>query len=264
MADRDRMLRKACKTKDEGHWSSYKKLRNSCNNKLRYANSAFQKDLIQQNATNPKKFWNIIKSIFPTKTKMISTSTNANNDQNKANIFSKYFTNTVRCIKENAILLTDFVWRYPATVILRTSHDFKVQCISNVFILNELKQLRRTKANGADNLRPGMLKDCREHISQPLCHILNLSVKTARFPALWKVAKKIFCQRKDVEAIEGALAQDLEEIARVFYQNELGRDFHYTTMQFGTLSENFNITYKKASNRKIELMKSLDGKNIFL
>jgi hypothetical protein len=36
-----------------------------------------------------------------------------------------------------------------------------------------------------------MLKDCREHISQPLCHILNLSVKTARFPALWKVAKVV-------------------------------------------------------------------------
>jgi hypothetical protein len=36
-----------------------------------------------------------------------------------------------------------------------------------------------------------MLKDCREHISQPLCHIHNLSDKTARFPALWKVAKVV-------------------------------------------------------------------------
>ena len=97
----------------------------------------------------------------------------------------------MRCVKENAILLTDFVWRYLATVIPQTSHVFKMQCISNVFILNELKQLRRTKATGADNLPPGMLKDCREHISQPLCHILNLSVKTARFPALWKVAKVV-------------------------------------------------------------------------
>jgi hypothetical protein len=156
-----------------------------------------------------------------------------------------------------------------------------MQCNSNIFILNELKQLRRTKATGVDNLPPGMLKDCREHISQPLCHILNLSVKTARFPALWKVAKVVpihksgsydrpdrsspyepafsgvpqgsilgpllftvfyndladhlvnsrvkkyaddtvvYFSGKDVEAIEGALAQDLEEIARFSYQNEL-------------------------------------------
>ena len=54
-----------------------------------------------------------------------------------------------------------------------------------------IKATQETKATGADNLPPGMLKDCREHISQPLCHILNLSVKTARFPALWKVAKVV-------------------------------------------------------------------------
>ena len=35
MIDQDRMLRKARNTKEESHWSSYKKLRNSCNNKLR-------------------------------------------------------------------------------------------------------------------------------------------------------------------------------------------------------------------------------------
>ena len=38
MIDRDRMLRKARNTKEEMHWSLYKKLRNSCNNKLRFAN----------------------------------------------------------------------------------------------------------------------------------------------------------------------------------------------------------------------------------
>ncbi len=37
MIDRDHMLRKAHKTKEERHWSLYKKLRNSCNNKLRFA-----------------------------------------------------------------------------------------------------------------------------------------------------------------------------------------------------------------------------------
>jgi hypothetical protein len=40
--------------------------------------------------------------------------------------------------------------------------------ISKVFVLNELKQLKRNKATGVDELPPGMLKDVREYIAEPL------------------------------------------------------------------------------------------------
>ena len=43
MTSRDRMLRKARRTKKEEHWNLYKKLRNQCNNKMKYAESSFQK-----------------------------------------------------------------------------------------------------------------------------------------------------------------------------------------------------------------------------
>jgi hypothetical protein len=51
--------------------------------------------------------------------------------------------------------------------------------ISRGFVLNELKPLKRNKATGADELPPGMLKDIREYVADPLCYILNLSVKTS-------------------------------------------------------------------------------------
>ena len=61
----------------------------------------------------------------------------------------------------------------------RTEQVFVMKNISRGFVLNELKQLKRNKATGADGLPPGMLKDIREYVADPLCYILNLSVKTS-------------------------------------------------------------------------------------
>ena len=42
-----------------------------------------------------------------------------------------------------------------------------------------------------DELPPGMLKDCREHIIVPLHHIVNMSLQTSTIPAAWKQAKLV-------------------------------------------------------------------------
>ncbi len=105
MTSRDRMLRNARKTKKEEHWNLYKKLKNQCNNKIRYAKSSFHKETLEENSTNRKRFWNIIENIFPTKTKSMATNVNSENDQNRLNKFSTYFASVVRTLKEKAIPL---------------------------------------------------------------------------------------------------------------------------------------------------------------
>ena len=47
---------------------------------------------------------------------------------------------------------------------------FKMKYICRGFVLKELKQLKRNKAAGVDELPPGMLKDIREYIADPLYH----------------------------------------------------------------------------------------------
>ena len=54
-----------------------------------------------------------------------------------------------------------------------------------------MKQLKRQKATGVDDLPPGLLKDISEYIADPLCHIINLSIRTATIPTKWKIAKLI-------------------------------------------------------------------------
>ena len=53
----------------------------------------------------------------------------------------------------------------------------------------ELILLSRQKSTSTDNLPPGLLKDCDSIISKPLCDIINLSIRSGKFPSSWKVAK---------------------------------------------------------------------------
>ena len=74
MIDRDRILRKFRKTKSEDDWNLYKKLRNLCNNTMKYAKAEYRKDLLNENVTSPRKFWSTIKDIFPTKNNLQNPS----------------------------------------------------------------------------------------------------------------------------------------------------------------------------------------------
>jgi hypothetical protein len=98
-----------------------------------------------------------------------------------------------RFLKKQAFPLIDFVLRWPDVQVIehRTERVFMMKIISRVFVLNELKQLKRHKATGVDELPPGMLKDVREYRAEPLCYILNLSVETSTVPLKWKIARLI-------------------------------------------------------------------------
>ena len=85
--------------------------------------------------------------------------------------------------------LTDFTWRYTAKSPPITTKTFRFPYISVLFVQNKLKLLSRQKSTGIDNLPPGLLKDCGSIISKPLCDIINLSIRSGKFPSSWKVAK---------------------------------------------------------------------------
>ena len=64
MTSRDRMLRKARRTKKEEHWDLYKKLRNQCNNKMKYAKSSFLKKLWRRIQQSPGGFGIQLRTFF--------------------------------------------------------------------------------------------------------------------------------------------------------------------------------------------------------
>ena len=107
MNERDQVLRKARKTKSDNDWSRYKTLRNQCNNLLKKNRSQYNKNLIEENSLNPKKFWTCVKDVFPTKQRVSSQSSS----KSKSNVmkFSKYFSTIVNSLKKKAFLIKDCV-----------------------------------------------------------------------------------------------------------------------------------------------------------
>ena len=54
MHERERMLRKARKTKQNSDWSSYKSLKNWCNN-IKHLKRKYPNNLIAENSKDPEK-----------------------------------------------------------------------------------------------------------------------------------------------------------------------------------------------------------------
>ena len=56
-------------------------------------------------------------------------------------------------------------------------------------VLKVISSLKRSKSPGLDNIPPRTVKDAALAITQPLLHILNLSLSTSKVPSEWKVAR---------------------------------------------------------------------------
>ena len=153
---------------------------------------------MENNTTNPKKFWRVIKKVFPFRNspKNSSHGVNEENQARLAENFSSLYATAVRSLKEKSIMLMNFAWRLPKSICLRTTRRFELGFVSNGFVQRELKKLKQQKAQGADELPPGMLKDCHQHIFQPLGHIINLSIRCNKVPSIWKVAKVVPIHKK--------------------------------------------------------------------
>ena len=106
--ERDQMLRKAHHTKDPTDWRAYKMLCNKCTNDVRRAKTVHHRNLLNEKSGNPRKFWQAIKSIFPTKSsKGIPSSRTENLAQVRATEFSNYFKNAIYTLKTKAISLVN-------------------------------------------------------------------------------------------------------------------------------------------------------------
>ena len=105
------------------------------------------------------------------------------------NVVSRFYSTMASKLKKSTYLLTDFTWCYTEKSPPKTTKTVRLPYISVSFVQKELKLLSRQKSTGIDNLPSGLLKDCGSIISKPLCDIINLSIRSGKFPSSWKVAK---------------------------------------------------------------------------
>ena len=105
---RDRLLRKARRTNRELDWSSYKRQRNRVSRLVKNCKNKYHRNLLNDNADSPDKFWSAIKKLYPTKSPSDSGSaflvngTHTTDRKLIASSFCNYFTNVAEILKRKS------------------------------------------------------------------------------------------------------------------------------------------------------------------
>ena len=171
------------KNKSIENWESFKQIRNSTNRIVQSNKCKFENKLAQEIKTNPKQFWNYVRSkskksnSYPD---LIDEGSNIiSDDKQKANYFNEYF----------ASVYTDEDKHFIPRLELRNKDKFLGTInFTPSLVEKQLSQLNTSKAAGPDNLHARVLNELSLHISKPLYIIFNKSLTEGRLPNAWKVA----------------------------------------------------------------------------
>ena len=69
------------------------------------------------------------------------------------------------------------------------SELFQFQEISEAVVHKQLLGLKATKAIGLDNISASLLKCSAQSITYSITKLINLSIRTGKFPGIWKCSK---------------------------------------------------------------------------
>lgn len=195
MNHRDTLMRKFRQSKTTTDFDTFKQQRNKVNDLVRKTKSRYHQTQLRESVHNPTKFWRTLKSIFPVKDKISSAKsfiingTMNSDSKNIVSSFCSFFTNGATKLKTKTILLKDFIWSKPDPIYPKTYNTFRVKPVTVAEVHKLLKKLQRNKASGVDNLPPGFLKDIAICLAKPLCHVINIMLKTGHIPRDFKLGK---------------------------------------------------------------------------
>ena len=104
--NRDFHLKKARRTNSERNLKVYRRLRNFVTNQIRSAKANYQRNLLKEEADNPKKFWDQIRKCYPSTSKTDKppqsfqhNNTEITNKKDIANCFCSFFTHVGKTFK---------------------------------------------------------------------------------------------------------------------------------------------------------------------
>ena len=101
-------------------------------------------------------------------------------DLEKANLLNDYFCSISSVVDNNA---------NPPNIPLRTQESLSNIEISVQDIKDILKTLKLGKASGDDKISHQMLKGTADSVCIPLRIIFNFSLRSGKFPSVWKLAR---------------------------------------------------------------------------
>ena len=190
MQDRDYHHRKAIKSNSSFHWTEYRRLRNLVNRKIKSAKSSYYCDLIREARGDSSKLWKAVNkassrsNISSTPQCIIFDGAHYTTPQSIASALNSHFASIGR-------ILADKITSVARTSlpIARLSGSFQLKEISEAVVLEQLLSLKVNKAIGLDNISARLLKCGAQSISLSITKLINLSIRSGKFPGIWKCSK---------------------------------------------------------------------------
>ena len=189
--DKDNLLRKAMRTRNERDWAIARESRNRIGRDLRNLRSEFLLNQQTIHKDDPKKFWSTISSIIPGKrgpSKLIwlkDEKSAQDIDQDKVSQYmNSFFTN----IGSDLAKKHTRNWVYFGDRVQNSLEQFQTDADEVIELLKEIECL---KSSGLDELSSRICKDAFLVLHDQLTHIFNCSLRYGLFPDQWKVARVV-------------------------------------------------------------------------
>ena len=184
-------LAKKFTLKSPEEWSVFKQLRNKVTKEIKVAIETHYRGLIEENKDNPKKTWKTINRMLDKSPQSITTScldVEGNRITKEADIAEALNQHFVTVGPKLAGKIEQRTNDDPLKYVVKQSSVMKFNPVSDIFILNSIKQLKNWKAPGPDTIPTMLTKDAGEVICKPLAMMFNYFLRHGIFPDIWKLA----------------------------------------------------------------------------
>ena len=108
-----------------------------------------------------------------------------------ADVQNQYYINKVKEIRSNMPPQKCDPLATVRRLMTGRNIKFTVSPVAPDEIDKIIKELKNSKCSGLDELDTYVLKLTKPFIVPSICHIINLSILTKRFPQKWKIAKVV-------------------------------------------------------------------------
>ena len=177
-------------------WDQYRKLRNEVTGLLRQNKFDWQESKLKscEETCETGKLWkNILGwlnwSSSSSPTKLLCEGNLETSPKKIADIQNRYYIDKVHSIRTSLLGQNKDPLELLRQRLEGNQASFTSQSVTPEQVEKIISQLKNSKASGMDNLDTYILKLTKPIIVPSVCHILNLSLVSNKFPTKWKIAK---------------------------------------------------------------------------
>ena len=235
---------------------------------MKEAKIKYYQNKINQNKGNTANLWQCVNEIVKNNAKKgeireikVESGDTSKDNYEISNTFTKYFTQIGGKLadaikqKSNAHLHAN---------ITKMSNSIFISETNEAEIKETILMLKNNKAPGIDNITAEILKYIANEIVAPLTYIINISIKTGKFPSAFKIAviKPVYKNGDQLEVANYRPISLISNLAKVFEMLLKKRIISYLDKYHILSDKQFGFRENRSTQDAIEYLTSKISKSI--